>query len=272
MRWVFVLMAAVLMVAGCSGSPPSPTADVEATVEARVSATREADLAARATAESHSEATRTAAPTSTPVPAPTAVPTATPVVMTVYVPIPEPYVSAPGSVEQGVEALYVCLHENDEYRALYVSIIEQSGWDGGSASDFVDSLLADKDLFIQMWLEMAVEDSEGASMLSLLGTMEDELCGDMDLESDGIQDLGMNDAEARAAVEAFYDCLNSDEEVRSFFLSQVEDDGLGREFYSELLSMDRDLFVWLLLAGAKEDPESAEALKELYGAVDVMCP
>ena len=264
MRWVFVLMAAVLMAAGCSGSPPSPTA----TVEARVSATREADLA---TLVAHAEASMASAPTATAVPAPTPVPTATPVVMTVYVPTPEPYVAAPGSVEQGVEALYMCLHENDEYRALYVSIIEQSGLDGDSASDYVDSLLADKDLFIQMWLEMAVEDPEGASMLSLLGTMEDELCGDMGLESDGIQDLGMSDAEARVAVEAFYDCLNSDEEVRSFFLSQVEGEGLDREFYSEVLSMDRDLFVGLLLAGAKQDPDSAEMLSELDGLVDVMC-
>ena len=40
------------------------------------------------------------------------------------------------------------------------------------------------------------------------------------LESGSVQDLSMSDAEARAAVEAFYDCVNSDEEVRSYLLSQ----------------------------------------------------
>ena len=71
-------------------------------------------------------------------------------------------------------------------------------------------------------------------LLSLYSMMEEEveeLCGDLGLGPDGarglepdrVQDLGMSDAEARAVLEAFHDCLNSDEEVRSYVLSQWED-------------------------------------------------
>ena len=166
---VFALVTVVLMAvaAGCSGSVPPPTADVDATVEARVGATREADLA---TAEARAEATRAAAPTDTPVPTPTLVPT--------LVPTPEPYVAAPGSVERGVDALYACLQAHEGFRAAYISGMELSGLRRESAEDLVDLFLEDKDLFVQAFLESAEADPEGASMLSLLSTEMEEFCGD----------------------------------------------------------------------------------------------
>ena len=259
---VFALVTVVLMAvaAGCSGSVPPPTADVDATVEARVGATREADLA---TAEARAEATRAAAPTDTPVPTPTLVPT--------LVPTPKPYVAAPGSVERGVDALYACLQAHEGFRAAYISGMELSGLRRESAEDLVDLFLEDKDLFVQAFLESAEADPEGASMLSLLSTELEEFCGDVGLESGSFQDLSMSDAEARAVLEAFYDCVNSDEEVRSYFLSLVEDDGLGQELFSELLSMDRDLFVGLVLPGAKQDPDAPEILSVIDDFVGLMC-
>ena len=120
MSLVFTLFTVVLMAvaAGCSGSVPPPTVDVDATVEARVGATREADLA---TAEARAEAIRAAAPTDTPVPTSTPVPVSTDTPVSTLVPTPEPYVVAPGSVERGVDVLYACLREHAEFRALFVS-------------------------------------------------------------------------------------------------------------------------------------------------------
>ena len=280
---VFALVTVVLMAvaAGCSGSVPPPTADVDATVEARVGAAREADLA---TAEARAEAIRAAAPTDTPVPVPTStpvpVPTDTPV--STLVPTPEPYVVAPGSVERGVDVLYACLQTHEEFRALFVSGIESSGLDRDSAEGLADLFLEDKDLFVQGLLEWAGEDPEGASLLSLYSMMEEEMeefCGDLGLgpagarglEPDRVQDLGMSDAEARAVLEAFHDCVNSNEEVRSYFLSPVGSDDLGEELYSKFLSMDRNFVVDFLLASAKENPYSAEMLSELDVLVGVEC-
>ena len=275
MRLVFVFVTVILMAvaAGCSGSVPPPTADVDATVEARVGATREADLA---TAEAHAEATRAVAPTDTPVPAPTDTPVST------LVPTPEPYVVAPGSVERGVDVLYACLQTHEEFRALFVSGIESSGLDRDSAEGLADLFLEDKDLFVQGLLEWAGEDPEGASLLSLYSMMEEEMeefCGDLGLgpagarglEPDRVQDLGMSDAEARAVLEAFHDCLNSYEEVKSYFFSPAGSDDLGEELYSKFLSMDRDLSVSVMLAAAKQDPDSAEMLPELDRLLGVMC-
>ena len=108
-----------------------------------------------ATKDAREEATREAAPT------------ATPVVMTIYVPTPEPHVAALGTMEQGIEELYVCLQESEEVRALYLAVIEHSGVSREFADDLTSLLLEDQRLFTQAMLGTAEEDPEFASMLSL---------------------------------------------------------------------------------------------------------
>ena len=107
MRWFVPLVFVVVLILGCSGAAPtatpSPTVDVSATVDAAVEAIGAVDRSVSATLEARAEATRVA------------VPTATPLVMTIYAPTPEPYVAAPGSIEQGIEELHTCLQESDEF-------------------------------------------------------------------------------------------------------------------------------------------------------------
>ena len=116
MRWFVPLVFLVVLMLGCSGAAPTalpaPTVDVSATVEAAVEATRAVDRSVSATLEARADATRAA------------VPTATPVVMTIYAPTPEPYVAAPGSIEQGIEELHTCLQESDEFRAVFLTMID----------------------------------------------------------------------------------------------------------------------------------------------------
>ena len=238
----------------------------------------------RAEAIRAAASTDTPVPTSTPVPVPTStpVPVSTDNPVSTLVPTPEPYVVAPGSVERGVDVLYACLREHAEFRALFVSGIESSGFSRDSAEGLVDLFVNDKDLFVEMYLGVAAEDPETASFLSLYSMMEEELeelCGDLGLEPAGarglepdrVQDLGMSEAEARAVLESFYDCLNSGEKVKSYFLSQLESNALGEQFYSEVLSMDRDLFVSVMLAAAKQDPDSAEVLSGSDDLVEALC-
>ena len=147
MRWFVPLVFVVVLVLGCSGaaptSTPSPTVDVSATVDAAVEATRAVDRSVSATSEARSEAPRAA------------VPTATPVVMTIYAPTPEPYVAALGSIEQGIEELHTCLQDSDEFRALFLTGIEQAGLSRESAGDFADLLLEEKQLFVEAMLQTA---------------------------------------------------------------------------------------------------------------------
>ena len=91
--------------------------------------------------------------------------------MTIYVSTPEPYVAAPGAMEQGIEEFYACLQESEEFRALYLAGMEQSGFSREFADDLTSLFLEDKKLFTQAVLETAEEDPEYASMLSLLGGM-----------------------------------------------------------------------------------------------------
>ena len=261
MRWFVPLVFVVVLVLGCSGaaptSTPSPTVDVSATVEAAVEATRAVDRSVSATSEARSEATRAA------------VPTATPVVMTIYAPTPEPYVAAPGSIEEGIEELHTCLQDSDEFRALFLTGIEQAGLSRESAVDFADSLLEDKQLFVEAMLQTAEEDPEYASMMSLLGGMAGELCGPGVGEGVPFSDLGMSEADAEALLVEFYDCYHSDSDFRAMAASSIEDNPQGSLVKS--LMSDRNLFVATALIGARQDPEAAEGLADLNMLMEGMC-
>ena len=258
MRWFVPLAFLVILMLGCSGAAPTalpaPTVDVSATVEAAVEATRAVDRSVSATLEARAESTRAA------------VPTATPVVMTIYAPTPEPYVAAPGSIEQGIEELHTCLQESDEFRAVFFSMIEESGVSRDSAEALGGVLLEDKDLFVEAALLEAEEDPEYASMLSLLGGMAGDLCSPVAQVSP--HDLGMSDADAEALLGEVYDCYHSDPDFQTLMTSSEDNRGIR---VIELVTSDRDLFVGIMLLGAQEDPESAEALGGLDSLVDSMC-
>ena len=261
MRWFLPVVLMLTLMTACSASAPtsapSPTVDVAATVDAAVDATRAVDRSVQATVEARAEATRAAAP------AATTVPTATAVVMTEFVSTPEPYVAAPGTIEQGIEELHACLQGSEELRALSLAMMEQSG----ASRDFISSLLEDKELFTHMMLEVAEEDPEYASMLSLFGGMAGELCGPM--AQVPAYELGMSDAEAEALLGEIFDCYNSDSPLRYLMESSMPSGMEGR--FIELLLTDKGLFVETALSGARRDPEGAETLILMGKWVDAMC-
>ena len=259
MRRFVPLAFLVVLILGCSGAAPtatpSPTVNVSATVDARVEATLAVDRAVRATSEARAEATRAAAPT------------ATLVVMTIYAPTPEPYVAAPGSIEQGIEELHICLQGNEEFRALFLGSIEQAGLSRDSAEDLGGVLIGDKELFVEAMLQAAEDDPQQASILSMLGGMAGELCG----PGAGVplHDLGMSESEAEVLLGEVYDCYHSDSDFRALMTSSVEDNSQSRMV--ESLMSDRNLFVTATLLGARQDPGSAEGLAALDLPVEAVC-
>ena len=257
------LILAFIIMAGCSASrptaTPSPTLDVPATVDAAVEATRTVDRSVQATSEAWAEATRAA------------VPTATPVVMTIYAPTPEPYVAAPGTIEQGIDELYTCLQASDEFRAFFLSSFEQSGPGHESAETLGIMLVEDKDLFVEAVLLAAEEDSEFASMLSLVGGMARELCGPA--AEVPLYDLGMSDADAEALLGEVYDCYSSDPDLQALLMVSVRGDPEGR--LVELLMSNRELFVTAILIGAhigaRQDPDASGFFIDLDLSMDAVC-
>ena len=263
MRWFVPLVFVVVLILGCSGAAPtalpSPTVDVSATVETAVEATRTVDRSVSATSEARAEATRVAAPT------------ATPVVMTIYAPTPEPYVAAPGDIEQGIEELHACLQKSDEFRALFFSMIEECGVSRDSAEDLGNVLIEDKELFVEAALLEAEEDPEYASMLSLLGGMAGELCG-LGVVAGAevpLYDLGMSDADAKVLLGELFDCQESDPDVRALLMSSAGDDPEG--LLAESLMSNRELFVTASLIGARQDPDVAEMLESLDLLLEPVC-
>ena len=264
MRWFVPLVFVVVLVLGCSGAAPTalpaPTVDVSATVEAAVEATRAVDRSVSATSEARAEAIRAASPT------------ATPVVMTIYAPTPEPYVAAPGDIEQGIEELHACLQESDELMAfVLIGIEQQAGLSRESASDFVDLLLDDKELFVEVMLQGAEEDPEYASLMSLLGGKAGDLCapGVGAGAEVSLYDLGMSDADAKVLLGELFDCQESDPDVRALLMSSAGDDPEGR--LAESLMSNRELFVTATLVGTRQDPDASEAFRGFELFMEAVC-
>ena len=255
---VFVLVLALM--AGCSAPAPTatsfPTPDVSATVAAAVEATRAVDRSAQATSEARAEATRSAAPTSTPV------------VMTIYAPTPEPYVAAPGSIEQGVDELHTCLLESEEFRALFLAEMEMEGMDRESADYLASAMVDDKELFTQAMLGAAEMDPEYASMLSLLGGMVGELCGP-GVQAHSSNELGMSNTEAETLLAEYFDCYHSVPAVKAMVGASLADETEAQ--LHEFLMSDRNLFIAVSLAGARQDPDAAESLTGVQLMLDAMC-
>ena len=271
MRRFAALVFVVILAMGCSNAAPEPvttpavlvtptlpasTVDVSATVEAAVEATRTVDRSVQATSEARAEATRAVAPT------------ATPVVMTIYAPTPEPYVAAPGTIEDGIAELYFCLQESEEFRSLYLTGIEQSGIIREAAGDVAGMLLEDQDLFVKAMLETAASYPEYALVLSLLGDMAGELCGP-GIQAPASYELDMSDGDAEALLGEYFDCYHREPEVRALVESSLADDS-ETQIYGFLMS-DRELFIAVSLAGMRQDPDSSESLAGLQLALEAMC-
>ena len=169
--WSFV----VVLVLGCSGAAPTalpaPTVDVSATVEAAVEATRAVDRSVSATSEA-----RAAVLAATPVP------TATSVVMTLLVPTPEPFVVAPGDIEESVGKLYRCVQEDEVIRSGFLAAVgaelAESGLSPKEVDSLVEEFLGDREAFIDLYISLAEEDPGQAVMLVALAEMLDDLCTD----------------------------------------------------------------------------------------------
>lgn len=180
MKWFLTLALVSILAVACAGAAPAytpqPTVDVGTTVDAAVEATRAVERRARATSEAQAEATRAAVPTETPVP------TATPVSMTLLVPTPEPFVVAPGEIEESVDKLYDCLQEDAVFRDVFFSGIRAGLAESGVSPEVIDSLgkeiLGDRETFLDFLLPVAVGDPDYAVMLAVIGGMMNEVCAD----------------------------------------------------------------------------------------------
>ena len=113
-------------------------------------------------------------------------------------------------------------------------------------------------------MQAAVEDPEYALMFSLFSGVSDGLCGG--LTPVPADDLGMSDPEVKGRLGEFYDCLESDEEFRSFFLRLRADEGVSPIWLS-----DKDLFVEVMSMSFRQDPESVEYLRMMGEVVEFMC-
>ena len=81
---------------------------------------------------------------------------------------------------------------------------------------------------------------------------------------------GMTDGEFVGLWNEYLDCYSSEPAVREYVASTNDDEAI--EFFDSMSSSsDRDLFVQLLLLGAKDDPESAEIAASLLLMTDDMC-
>ena len=209
----FVLVFLMLGVAcsgGASDAVKEPAVDLAATVEAAVEATRSAEREIRTPVP-------TAIPVSTATLFPTATPepTTTPVPMATYVPTPEPYVAAPGSVERGIEELYACLQESEEFRAAYLVEMEQSGLSRELADSLTSLLLEDEELFTYIIIAVAEQDSKFASKLSLDASTLGGICDRMAQVS--THGLSMSDSDAEALLGEVFDCYSSDSVLKSWW-------------------------------------------------------
>ena len=214
-------------------------------------------------------------PTATPLPTATPEPTATPVPTATYVPTPEPYV-APGSIERGIEELYACLQESEEFRAAYLFGMEQSGLSRELADSFASLLLQDEEVFTQMMLVATKQDSKLASMLSLEVSMPSRICDRMaQIPTHG---LSMSDSEAEALLGEVFDCYSSDSALKELvdyhMFRMPVDSPISDDVHERLVRSvmsDKDFFVGILLMGAREDPDVDEALADMDSMLDARC-
>ena len=274
MRFAAFVLVSLMLGVACSGASSDavkePAVDLAATVEAAVEATRSAEREIRTPVPM-----ATPEPTATPLPTATPEPTATPVPTATYVPTPEPYV-APGSIERGIEELYACLQESEEFRAAYLFGMEQSGLSRELADSFTSLLLQDEEVFTQMMLVATKQDSKLASMLSLEVSMPSWICDRMaQIPTHG---LSMSDSEAEALLGEVFDCYSSDSALKELvdyhmFRMPVDSpisDDVHERVVKSVMS-DKDFFIGIFLMGARQDPDVREAFADMDSMLDAMC-
>ena len=270
MRWFVPLVFVIVLILGCSGA----AVDVGATVDAAVEATRAVDRSVSATSEA-----RAAVPTAT------WVPTATPVVMTLLVPTPEPFVVAPGDVEESVDRMYDCIQEDEVVRGAFLAGVRpelaESGLSPKEVDSFVEELLGDRDAFLDLYLSSAEEDPDQAVMLAALGEVLDEFCGE---GSPGYvrapEPLVVAPVDFEESLGEFYDCMQENEALWGMYLlgfrSELADAGFSQDFIDtmeEAFLEDRDLFLELVLPVFEGDPVYAKALSDsnIHDFADRLC-
>ena len=281
---IFVpLVIVVILAVGCSGSStpptpipvsepllaptvqapstaPSPTPDVSATVEAAVQATREVDRMLRIASGA------------------SAVPTATPVVMTLLVPTPEPFVVAPGEVEEAVDQFIDCFHGDAGFRAALLAGMEAdlagSGMSQEEIEFLVEELLSDREGL----LSFAEEEPDAAVALVAMGGIDDVCTQDA---SGPVGTTGLPSAVSDEFLESMvglYDCMQENEALRAVFLLWFKS-GLTGEGASpvvadalmEAIMRDREVFLEVVSLGAEQDSGQMSAEVPLSEFVDALC-
>ena len=309
MRWFLLLLMWGILSLGCSTTAPTntapPTVDVAATVAAAVEATR---VVERTVEAADNRMSPTAAPTVTLVVMNTLVPTPEPYVAvpgSVERGLGELYDCVVndekvrdfflGLVNTGEESVDWLWREMLEDRDLFVrgmmqvanedpafavllsayGEIEGGGCDpeGADSSPVADDAL-------RFWVAAYGDGLEG--VLALL----DADLAFLEAESERLKALskgvpgrpigesyedalGMDPLEADALLGELFDCYGSNPDVRDIMGSHVPSDSGDHHFRSSML--DRDLFVMVSRAYARQEDDGAESLAELDLVLEAMC-
>ena len=247
MRFLSFLMVVLFLGVACSSGQVDtvrqPSVDIGATVDAAVEATRVAER------ESWTPVpTATLLPTLTAVPTATLVPTPTPAPTATIIPTPEPYVASPGSVEVGMERLSRCFRESESFGELMVEMLVASGDTTPEEAEAYVVLLGHEEFWELMIAEGTEDDLQLAQMMSLLGTMSEELCPSDFQSSDAggedpgdSNDVGFVGSEIEDLAGELFDCLQEDDEYAERFWLYAEN--VGGLWLVEGIRSDRELFV-----------------------------
>ena len=90
----------------------------------------------------------------------------------------------------------------------------------------------------------------------------DDLCGDG--ASGFVYDVGMTESQVKDLVGELFDCLDSNDEAREYFLS--ESGGSGAAGLVDLLFSDRASFIEFFLSRVRSDAVQLADLQELVSA------
>ena len=278
MRWFLPVVLMLTLMAACSAptqtTAPSPTVDVAATVNAAVEATRAVDRSVQATVEAQAEATRAANPTATPFP------TATPVVMTEFVSTPEPFIVAPGEIEESLDRFLDCFHGDPGFRAVLLTGMGTGLAGSGLTAEEIESLgweelFSDRESF----LSSAESDPDFAVMLAAMGEIIDEFCVQGPSGPAGAVDHPVvAPGEFLESMAGLYDGMQENETLWAIFLlgfrSELTAEGVSPvvvDALAETIMQDWEVFLEFVRLGVEQDLGQVSDVAFLDEFVAVFC-
>ena len=202
----------------------------------------------------------------------TAVPTATAAPTATLIPTPSPYTVSPGGVEESVGQLYECFLERGEAWDLFVHVlsrgVEFEGLPPEAVERVFESLLEDRNLFVELMLADVAEDGELGFYLAVMSEGMSESCGPEEFVAESLSNI--EDDELRGVLGEFFDCLDNDEGVREELLVWLEGRGIDRGGVKISLS-DRQFFIQSKLVKIQSEGDASSAVDAFGHALDKFC-